>query len=476
MSNCIEGTLTAYGVEKWTKKDVLFFFRRCAFSIPFDRIAQHQNINDVSNFVSQQFSLAETVDKEPRPDWADWTLSDYTEDQQFAEQRVDFFTNFLKSSRTNGIRTKFILFWSGHFTTQLNVYECSSYMWQYYEVLERNCFGSFKTFVKEIGLTNAMLIYLNGVQNTKTSPNENYARELYELFTLGRDNGYTQNDIAETARALTGYNGFVEGCASLSFLQSTFDDGKKTIFGRTGNWGYNDVIDILFEEKGTLIAKHICEKIYRFFVSHNVSENIINELSTLLIDNNWELKPLFERLFSSEHFFDSKTKMAQIKSPAELFLSIANELKIPVEDSEYQWVYFGMAELGYELFNPPDVAGWARDREWINNSSILQRQSMSRNFPYLLFDRNKELLVNFAKSLDENHTDVDSIVQNIGDFYLANSYANEENLMKAVIAFKGPVPENYFEAGNWSLDFEYADYQVALLIDYIFSLPEFQLH
>jgi uncharacterized protein (DUF1800 family) len=112
-----------------------------------------------------------------------------------------------------------------------------------------------------------MLLMLNGFENTNNNPNENYARELFELFSLGENNGYTQQDIEETSRALTGYNHWDDYGGAIYFDESTYDNTLKTILGLTGNWGYDDVIDILFQQREDLIATFICEKLYRYFVS-----------------------------------------------------------------------------------------------------------------------------------------------------------------------------------------------------------------
>ena len=149
-----------------------------------------------------------------------------------------------------------------------------------------------------------MLMYLNGYENRNNAPNENYARELYELFTLGEGNGYTQDDITETARALTGYNNRQDG-GPIYFNPNRFDNGEKTIFGRKGNWNYDDVINILFEEKSDLISKFIVRKLYKHFVSPDVNEAIVDELALYFINNNFELEPLYRKLFKSEHFINS---------------------------------------------------------------------------------------------------------------------------------------------------------------------------
>ena len=171
-------------------------------------------------------------------------------DQLIRSQQEEFKLAYTNSLLDNNLRDRLSFFWSNHFVTELDVYNCNSFLYHYINCLQRNAIGNFKTFVSEIGLTSAMLYYLDGVYNNGNNPNENYARELYELFTLGEGNGYTEEDIIETAKALSGYVERGEiGCEQVHFDASKFNTESKTIFGRTGNWGYDDVIDILFEER-----------------------------------------------------------------------------------------------------------------------------------------------------------------------------------------------------------------------------------
>ena len=164
------------------------------------------------------------------------------------------------------------------------------------------------------------------VMRTKNNPNENYARELYELFTLGEGNGYSQEDITETARALTGYNRFKTYLGVIEFNENSFDKGKKTIFGQTGNWGYKDVIDILFENKKDLIADFICTKIYRYFVSPQIDSSTVSDMAETFKQNEFELKPVLKQLFKSEHFFDPANNNVMIKSPIDMMLGLHHSL------------------------------------------------------------------------------------------------------------------------------------------------------
>ena len=214
------------------------------------------------------------------------------------------------------------MFWSNHFVVEFRDINQPAYLYQYYALLQTHALGNFKTFISEVGLAPAMLRYLNGFENKKNSPNENYARELYELFSLGEGNGYTQEDITETARALTGYNRSKTNGGIIEFNEKTYDKGSKTIFGQTGNWGYDDVINILFQEKKDIIANFICTKIYRYFISPKVDFNIIAGMAKTFKDNQFELLPVMKQLFKSDHFFDSENSNVLIKSPIDMMVGL----------------------------------------------------------------------------------------------------------------------------------------------------------
>ena len=280
-----------------------------------------------------------------------------------------------KDMINNGFRERLSLFWSNHFVIEFRDVNQPAYLYQYYALIQTHALGNFKTFVHEVGLAPAMLRYLNGYENKKNSPNENYARELYELFTLGEGNGYSQEDITETSRALTGYNRFQTYLGIIEFNENTFDKGSKSIFGRQGNWGYTDVIDILFEEKKDLIAEFICTKIYRYFVSPQVEVSIVNDMARTLKQNEFEILPVLKQLFKSEHFFDSVNSNVLIKSPADLMLGLHHSLALQQKNSVDLEINLRnkCKEMGQEIFSPVDVAGWQGDQDWINSETLPKR-------------------------------------------------------------------------------------------------------
>lgn len=296
----------------WDMFQVNHLYRRAAFGIaPID----NKSVLNKTPEEAVDALIEETINMEvtPDPGWGYVDTADLPL-PTIALIRQLLNVNVIHDFYDNNLRERLTLFWSNHFVTEWLVVRHAPYVFQYYNALQRNAIGNFKAFVREIGTNPAMLRYLNGEYNTKDIPNENYARELYELFTLGVDNGYTQEDIEETARALTGWTGGRAIGRTHYFKEEDFDDGEKTIFGQTGNWGYDDVIDILFEQHSEKIAKFICGKLYRYFVSPQINDVIVNSLAGTFIANDFEIAPVISRLLKSKHFFDPTSQGVIIKT------------------------------------------------------------------------------------------------------------------------------------------------------------------
>ncbi|RMF03893.1 MAG: DUF1800 domain-containing protein, partial [Bacteroidetes bacterium] len=322
--NCATGTLAPFvpsSGRPWNRIRAQHLHRRLGFSARPATIDQAL-ASSPTDWVDQLLDQAVAAPNLPQPEWHDWTINDYGEDfaAQSSAQFIEYAQLWANAMLEHGAKEKITLFWHNHFVTRAEDYFCPSYLYAYLQLLQTHALGNFRTMVYEMGKNPAMLIYLNGVQNTRIEPNENYARELFELFTLGRDSGYTQQDIQEAARALTGWNGFSVACAPIGYVDFLHDNGSKTIFGQTGNWDYDQLHDILFTERAQEIATYICGKIYRHFVHPLAPEAIVAELAQTFIDNNWELLPVFRQLFRSEHFFDEEVIGVQIKSPLDMML------------------------------------------------------------------------------------------------------------------------------------------------------------
>lgn len=486
--NCNTSTLASYTVPL-DQTRALHLYRRLGFSASAETIRQAVGQN-AGNLVDTLVDEALNMPLLPAPVWADWTNANYPEDgdarrQLRNEQRDQFRLDYANGLLKNNLRDRLSFFWSNHFVTEVDVYNCNSFLYHYINCLQRNSLGNFKTFVSEIGLTSAMLFYLDGAFNNGNNPNENYARELYELFTLGEDQGYTEEDIVETARALTGYveRGEV-GCTQVTFRADRHDAGTKTILGQTGNWGYDDVIDILFNERANQIAFFISKKLYKFFVHPDAladqAQPILNGMAATMIANNFEIAPVLRELFKSEHFFDEEAIGVIIKSPFDLYFNTLNETDFAYTDTNISEMVNYSRLLSQELFDPYDVAGWQRDREWINNNFIIGRwltmESILEQFHQADSEQFRTLGLSIAGPAGLTSNDPDAIARLIIDFILPKGLLTETDYDRAITIFREPYEDNnIYETGGWSMMLQDASLQVYLLLQYLARQPEYQL-
>ncbi|MEC9135207.1 MAG: DUF1800 domain-containing protein [Bacteroidota bacterium] len=473
--------MTPYSPSKnkpWTAKQINLVVRRLGFGCSLSDIDLHLNSTPES-LIDDIVDGASNMEVTTAPEWSQWDNKQFNKSVNNKNyyhtiwQRQAF-----KDIINNGFRERLTLFWSNHFVVEYKDVNQPAYLYQYYALIQSHALGNFKTFVSEMGLAPAMLRYLNGFENKKNSPNENYARELYELFTLGEGNGYIQEDINETARALTGYNRFKTYLGVIEFNENSFDKGSKTIFGRSGNWGYNDVIDILFEEKKDLIANFICNKIYRYFVSPQLNSSVVSAMAETFKQNEFELKPVLKQLFKSEHFFDSVNSNVIIKSPIDLMLGLHHSLSFEYKDNVDLELNFRnkCREMGQEVFSPVDVAGWQGNHDWINSETLPKRWEFADYLLIKYWQKNKNQFKTFIQSLvGSDQTDLRVIVTQLKDFMFCPYEIKEEEMTDAINTFMGEVPESYFEDGTWSLNSNSVPKQVYDLMRFFITLPEFQL-
>lgn len=477
--NCAVGTLTAYSsntAKPWDRRRAQHLLRRMGFgATPAEITAALQR--KPTELVDELITAAFNLPLPPTPTWANMKYSDYEDfNQGIVPQYIEWMTRWVRDMYKNGFREKLALFWHNHFVTEVDVYACPSYLYAYHKILQQHCLGDFKALVKAIGTTPAMLIYLNGVQSTRFNPNENYARELYELFTLGRDNGYTQQDIVETAKALTGWNGFTSICAPIGFTSLGFDPGTKTIFGKTAAYNYDTLHDLLFQERAVQISTYICRKIYRHFVHPEADETIVAGLAKTFRDNNFQISSVFRQLLKSEHFFDDEVIGTLIKSPLDMLISFFRQGGFAFEKQETTLgVIYLSGELGQQLFQPVDVAGWPGNRTWVSSATLTGRWAAMDFGLYGLYVAEPETYRELAKALSSNHKDPAVTARAIVDFWLPKGLYREADYLSAIKTFKWEVPETYYTNGLWDLEWEYVPAQVALLIQHLSRLPEFQL-
>ena len=269
------------------------------------------------------------------------------------------------------LEEKLTLFWHGHFATGQNKVRDYRMMLQQNRMLRANASGDLRTLLVGILKDPGMLVYLDNGENIKSHPNENFGRELLELFTMGVGN-YSERDVREAARAFTGWTNDV---LTYKFDAVQHDDGEKTFLGRTGPLNGEDIIDTILAQPVT--GEYVAAKLYRFFVREEIPSEVKTDLGRSFRANGYQIKPLMRRILLSKDFYSPPSVATQIKSPVHLVVSTYKKMglrEVPTIPD------FGRmtGSLGQTLFEPPNVAGWAGGRTWITPATLLQRGNLFR--------------------------------------------------------------------------------------------------
>jgi len=293
--------------------------------------------------------------------------------QQMASMQRWWLRRMIETGRP--LEEKMTLFWHGHFATGFRTVEDSWHMYLQNEFFRRHAVGGFRALCHGIIRDPAMLRYLDNHLNRRQSPNENLARELMELFILGEGNDYTEQDIKEGARALTGYT-FDDD--EFAFNRQQHDDGVKRILGQTGRFDGDDLVRILLSRP--VASEFICLKLYRYFVNDlpgtppRDTQQFVIRLARMWRNNDYELRPLLRTLFRSEHFYHPDNAASLIKSPTQLVVQALRTLRTPARDLTA--LVSGLDLMGQNLFQPPNVKGWSGGRSWINTATLFVRQNI----------------------------------------------------------------------------------------------------
>jgi hypothetical protein len=278
------------------------------------------------------------------------------------------------------LQEKMALFWHGHFASnEAKVRDYRKLLGEL-ELFHKHGTGNFRDLTVAVAQSPGMLSFLDAGVNVKGAPNENFAREIMELFTMGVGH-YTEKDIREAARAFTGWN-YVD----LKFVvnKDKHDDGEKTFLGKTGRFDGVDVIDIIMEQPAT--ADFIAGKIYRYLVREDLSSELQKQLGSLLRQSHYEIAPLLETVFLSRDFYSPASVSTQIKSPVQLAVSTYRKLGLKSVPGVPDF-NVATGSLGQQLFAPPTVAGWAGGQSWITPGLLLERGNFARDilFPDINF-------------------------------------------------------------------------------------------
>ncbi len=363
------------------------------------------------------------------------------------------------------LREKLTLFWHNHFATSNAKVANAGLMLGQYQLMYRNALGNFATMLQEMSKDPAMLVWLDTRGSKKGTPNENYARELMELFSLGPGN-YTEKDIREAARAFTGWD-LKDGKAV--FTAAQHDDGEKTVLGQTGKWKGEDIVRIVLEQSAA--PCFIAGKLYRLLVSETVppTPELLQPLADQLRQSNWDFGALVKTVLRSNLFFSAHSYRTSVKSPVEFALGIVRALEGRIGTPQLAQALEG---LGQVVFYPASVKGWDGGQAWLNGQTLLFRQNLSLALTSTedgRFGRRCDpgvLLRKHGKQSDEEVVDFLLRLFLQGDVQAGARERLVEYLAKAKTQ---PVPV------YWTAE-DAADHRVRAVCHLVLTLPEFQLN
>lgn len=368
------------------------------------------------------------------------------------------------------LHEKLTLFWHGHFATQMSDVKVPQLMFRQNALFRAHALGNFRELVKAVAVDPAMLIYLDGVRNRTGNPNENFARELLELFTIGINN-YTQTDIQEAARAFTGWQ--VSGLEPV-FNPARHDDGVKTFLGHTGRFRGEDIIEIILEQQET--ARFICRKLCRFFMTEAPPAPVVDALAAIFRNNNYKLRPVLETLFLSSAFFQTGFRAAKIAGPVERTVGAVRQLQItidPASPSVPKFIRTETPDMGQELLEPPNVAGWPGGREWVTTTTLLLRQAFTDaivrgrniNNGNIGFKVDPLALATATSAPDDPHR----LVADLCIHLLPMPISAERRTALVEVLLQGIDP------GDWSLQYPEAGARIESLLTVMLRMAEYQL-
>ncbi len=544
----IQGTIAPYvhsASAPWNKDRVKHLYNRLGSGCSITELNQGLDLqpDELVDQLIDEALLVPTPDHEVFP----WALhpvilpDDPYEHFDFVNRMHHVKEHLAANLVLNPVKYKLVLFWSNHFVTENypNAVHSTIPTYLYYHELCKHSIGNFEKFVEKMSLTPMMLMYLNGNSNTVEKPNENFARELLELFTVGEGN-YSQTDIENVARGYTGWKaGSHLGYYNIG--QYVFSPDEYILVKEHHDWTTIELFDESFtpQQPGTdeeaveiayqqfqwivttilskrtdEVANFICGKLYKFYVYEEPNADIVAAMADVF-KQNWEIADVLRLLFKSEHFFDQNAIGAQIKSSVEMYAQYVRKVgyvhNVHWYSSEYALhpdfdpehpldvgdlgqtchnhaTWWAFQSMNQHLLWPPNVAGWKGGRFWLTETNLLGRWS---TFPpqvaQLLgfagwsdeakMDRplNQSYIVEHLKELTNDSSDVEVVVRAIITYHFS-CLISEEAILAGIEVFKGNAyPSNYYTDGIWQLDIGLVWNQYGRLISYLAKLPEYQL-
>lgn len=515
----------------WTKNEVQHLLKRTMFGSKLADINYFAGLT-MSQAVDELLTPTAPMPAPPVNDYSPGTadpnvaagstwVNDFTTDGTLNSLRRAAFKKWWTGVMINqdrSIREKLTLFWADHFGTEMDTVSYAQLIYNHHNLLRQSCLGNFKTLIKNVTIDAAMLRYLNGYLNTNTAPDENYARELQELFTLGKGPAvtYTEDDVKIAAKVLTGWR--INGTNFSVFFDSTKHDtstkqfsafyGNASIAGQTGANGALEtdaLINMIFNKDE--VSKYICRSLYRWFVYYDIDAstetNVIEPLAILFRNNNYDVKLILQTLFKSEHFFDVLNQGCVIKSPVDHVISCMREFGVifPNTVTEYadaygMWNYIRgwKASMNQDIGDPPNVSGWPAYYQapqfhelWINSDTLPKRNQFTDIFITTGYTRNsKKIVINavtFTQTLP-NPSDPNALIDDaLAIIFRAPLSAASKQAIKEQILLSNQT-QDYYWSNAWNayianpLDtasFNIVNNRLKSLYQYLMNLAEYQL-
>ena len=479
-------TLKKLNSSEWDMSKTAHLLRRVSNSANYKDIEQFYN-KGLDNTVQQLLDNAKNTKAHPPGNWVHEKVPNFsqlssTEKSEirslYSDRRkilIDWWQDLILKDGIS-LRENMTLFWHNHFATNAQSVFFPQAIFEQNDAIRENCIGNFKTLLRRITFGPAMMIWLDLNDNKKNAPNENFARELMELFTMGVDT-YTQDDVINASKAFTGYytDGFETNYYSDykrgdgNYWQAHHDHNLKSFMGRTGYFNGDDIIDIILEQN--IVAEFICKKIYQWFIYETPDDNFVEKMASIFRDNNYQIEPVLYFLFTSEHFYDENFFGAKIPDPTFHTLGMINKLGHKNTTFPNRYIYRSIQSMGMVLFYPPDVNGWSGYRSWINSITLPFRKMVVSQIANPSLNKSLKFETNLIEILNDLSKPQD-LRQSIKDLALVFigiplSKALEDKLIDNVMDGASEY--------EWDLNADGIENRINILFQNLLKLPETQL-
>jgi uncharacterized protein (DUF1800 family) len=367
LSSLPQSDTTAPMSDDWQIPHLL---RRAGFGASPDELSSYENLG-VTAAISSLLNY-ETVDDSNLPTQPDITMAFTRKPSSSEISNLVWWWVDRMIQTPRPLEERMTLFWHNHFATAIYKVRSPYLMFKQNQLLRSNAMSNFRDLLMGVTEDPAMLIWLDGAQSRKSAPNENYGREVMEVFTMGVGN-YTEDDVKAAARAFTGYR--IDKSGDSYFNANQHDSGTKTFLGQTGNFGPEDIVNILSTHPAT--AKAISTKLFEYLAYENPSSDIVDELASVYTNSNGNIKAVVEAILNSDAFWSDQAHLGLVKSPVDYLTTAVRSLGATISQRAAVGTLNNMGQLP---FDPPSVFGWPSGTAWINTSTIIDRY----NFPLLL--------------------------------------------------------------------------------------------